>query len=380
MKLLYRLLLATVFFSVPGWAAIFVFPHADCTVNDRSHSGGYPLWSNLFPDESTSDTIYTQFGYNSLQAFVETIPQGNNNIFIQDPQLRNQPTSFLIGDHRNAFGTVYDPSIGLSWVLNGAFATASSGLPACPGMSSNGPLPAQFGPLGAANGQTIRLTVFPLPGSSCTATLSFSDVNGSPVGPAPLIVNLFSGQAHLDLVGSSIASAGHRVVVQPQLTNAQGCQTSVAVFSSTTGVTAASMQPQQPVYQYGFDPQGLSAGQTLRVNVSASTAQSCGAAVTFVDSNGNTLLGGASWLRAVGAGTANYVDVPSTSIPGLSGWTGGHVDVQPVINTLATGNGTTVVGKKQSGVLISETCFATAEIFDTLTGYTHSVVVPQLVN
>jgi len=88
-------------------------------------------------------------------------------------------------------------------------------------MSANGPLPVQFGPLGATNGQTVRLTVFQLRGQSTfTASLSFADVNGNSIGPAPLAVNLSSGQAHLDLVGSSIAAAGHRVVVQSQLANA----------------------------------------------------------------------------------------------------------------------------------------------------------------
>lgn len=386
MRRILGILLAGAAASVQGWSAttLFVFPAAGCTMTDRGYSGNYPLWRNVLTDHG--DT-YAQFGYTSFQATDVTIPEGNNNIFVQDPQFRNQPTVYHPGVHQNVFGTTFDPWIGLSWFLNGggtgggSFATADASLPGCPGMSVNAdPLPPQFAPIGLASGQTVRLTVFPIRGNNnCTGTLSFADANGNPIGPSASTINIWTGQnAHLDLVGSSVTTAGHRIPIQPRFvsTGYDSCRTGVEVFATATGVTAATNRPIQPSYQYDFDPQGLSAGQTLRVNVSASAVQSCGAAVRFVDGSGNTL--GGTLTVTLNAGASAYLDLPSTSVPGLTGWSGGHVAVQPILDTVATGNGTATVGKVVNGALLAdETCFATAEIFDTATGYTRSLVNPQ---
>jgi hypothetical protein len=381
--------------SVTGRAAVFVYPRADCIVMDRNWGGPNALYQYRFTGNDYDPNGYVQFGYTSFQATDTTISQGNNNILVQDPQFRNQPTLYHPGTHLDSWGTTWDPSIGLSWFLNGAFATADTSLPACPGMSAaGGPLPPQIAPLGVASGQTVRLTVFPSMGSGgCSGTLSFADGSGTLIRPtagpgvlAPLItqVNLSAKQVfYIELVGSAVTTAGHRMLIQPRfVTNSyDSCQTSVEVYATSTGVTAAMSRPMQPVYQYGFDPQSLSAGQTLRVNVAAAQGQSCGAAVSFADASGAVL--GSSLNTTLAAGTAASIDLPSTSVPGLTGWAGGHVPVVPQVYTVATGAGTGYPGPLlpkgilANGVLVSETCFASVEIFDTLTGYTRSVQNPQ---
>lgn len=358
--------------ALPGWAAVFVFPRADCVVVNR---GG--LWQNLW-NSYDDPPAYAQFGYVAFIATDQTVPLGSNNIFVQDPQFRNQPATFHTGFHTNVFGTYFDPSIGLSWFLNGGFATADPSLPACPGMSAGGvPLPAQFAPLGLASGQTVRLSVTPTTGSSsCAATLSFADAGGNPIGSSA-VVNPAAGRvSFIELVGSAHTTPGHRVLVQPVFTTSapDSCQASVEVYASATGVTAATTRPIQPLYQYSFDPQSLSAGQTLRVNIAASASQSCGAAIHFTDASGNPL--GNTLTQTLAAGTAAYLDLPSTSVPGLTGWSGGHVTVFPKADVSPARNGNTI-GTLSNGFLVSETCFASAEIFDTLTGYTRSVVNPQ---
>ena len=394
------LLLIAGLLSSVGWSAVFIFPRAACVVVDRNHSGQYPLWFTIFASGDTPDgsPAFARFGYTSFQSTNTTIPQGNNNIFVQDPQFRDQPVTYQPGTHVNTFDAGFDPNIGLSWFLNGAFATADTSMPSCPAMSAGGvPLPAQFAPLGLASGQTVRLVVTTTSGaSSCPATLSFADYLGSPIGPPSTDVSLQSGQSSsLDLVGSTVTTPGHRILVQPRFTtdHPDSCQASVEVFASNTGVTAATVRPIEPVYQYDFDPQGLSAGQTLRVNIAAAAGQSCGAALSFVNSAGNIV--GPTLQQTLAAGTATNLDLPSTTAGlGLSGWSGGHVDIRPVLTTVATNAGykthtwqcpsgtcsdTTgpYIGVLQNGVLVSETCFASAEVFDTLTGYTRSVVNPQ---
>jgi hypothetical protein len=330
--------------------------------------------------------MYAQFSYTSFQAMDVTIPQGNNNIFVQDPQFRNQNTLFHPGTHSNVFGTTADPSIGLSWFLNGAFATAVQSLAPCPGMSANGgPLPPQFAPIGLANGQTMRINLYTSrnAGVNCRANIYFTDAAGNAIGailPGGYVLGS-GGSVYLELPGNQVAQPGHRVQIQPHFvaTDYEACQAGLEVYASATGVNAAVNQPIQPYYQYEFDPQSLSAGQTLRVNVSASASQSCGAAVSFMDASGNAI--GPTLTTTLQPGTASYLDLPSTAV-GLTGWSGGHVSVRPVLlpNSSTHSGGDPSLGTVMNGVLISETCFATAEVFDTLTGNTRTLANPHVIN
>src|SRR5262245_30911807 len=62
----------------PAPTPIFVYPRFDCL--------------DKYNPATNAATAY--FGYTSFMASDIAIPQGNNNIFIQDPQFRIQPTVF----------------------------------------------------------------------------------------------------------------------------------------------------------------------------------------------------------------------------------------------------------------------------------------------
>jgi len=258
-------------------------------------------------------------------------------------------------------------------------------------MESGGtPLPHQFPPLGLANGQTIRINVLANRAGSCTGTLSFADSSlFNTIGPTPKSVNLASGQAaSLDFVGAApIVAPGQRKQVVPRFIDSSGqykaCQASVEVFTSSTGVTVASSKWIQPVYQYDFNMQGLSTGQTMRINVSSpmtrgNSEQGCGPVLSFTDSTGAAL--GPTLVQGTGSGGAQYLDLPSTAVPGLTGWAGGRVQVRPVLNTGAPSipfSG--ALGEYSNGVLFTGTCLASVEIFDTLSGLTRVVSIPEAV-
>jgi len=379
MNQFYRLGLTAVLSWIPLSAAnpLFVFPRADCVIKDPAWNSAHPLWRNLL--NSDPGDVYVQFGYTSFQALATSIPQGNSNIFVQDPQFRIQPTTFQPGTYVNVFGTIVDSSIGVSWFLNGAFATADLQMQLCPGMSADGgPLPPQFAPVGLASGQTLRLTV--ATGSrglnNCSGVASFADSAGNIIRSQSVSTGWIQS-TYVEILGNTLTTAGHRVQIQPRFTATGGsCQTSLEVYGSSTGITAALTRPIDPLYLYDFDPQSLSSGQTLRVNLGASQHQSCGASLTFADVNGNTI--GPSLNVTLPTGTATYLDLPGSTV-GLTGWTGGHVPVRPLLYTIATGLAPNAqhIGLVSNNVLVDETCFASAEIFDTATGYTRSLANPQ---
>src|SRR5690348_4406692 len=117
MNQFYRLLVFIVVWSIPLSAADpFTYPRADCVVTDPGHNGAHPLWRNTFSRDYPGDgaNAYVQFGYTNLRTIDQTIALGNFNIFVQDPQFRNQPTLFHPGTHFHVFGTSYEPPIGLS--------------------------------------------------------------------------------------------------------------------------------------------------------------------------------------------------------------------------------------------------------------------------
>jgi len=223
--------------------------------------------------------------------------------------------------------------------------------------------------------------------------LNFLDSSLNPLFRNKL-VNLAVGQAtSLDLVGASpLVSPGQRKQVVPQFVDSSGqyrsCQASVEVFTTSTGVTVASSKWIQPVYQYDFDMQGLSAGQTLRINVSSPISGAefgyCGAALSFTDATGAPL---GTTSNSSGLPHVGYLDLPSTSVPGLTGWAGGRVQVRPVLNTVVeqnldnpSGINGNSLGNYSAGVLVNDTCLASVEIFDTLSGLTRVLSKPEPVH
>jgi hypothetical protein len=387
MKRLKWMLIAVVLLAWTSWGQIV--PRVDCATVDYGHNGSYPLFFNLWGDQQAGfpQTAYAQFGYFSYGT--TTVPAGSSNEYDSFPvpgfATVNPPTNFTPGTHLNVFGGGFAPSENGGWLLNGLDVVPDPSLPPCPAMLASGtPFPPQFAPLGLANGQTIRINVLANRAGSCAGTLNFLDSSLNALGRAKL-VNLASGQGtSFDLVGtSSLVSPGQRKQVVPQFVDSSGqyrsCQASVEVFTSSTGVTVASSKWIQPVYQYDFDLQGLSAGQTLRINVSSPAAGNqttgCGAALSFTDATGAPLGNSSS---GSGVPFVGFLDLPSTSVPGLTGWAGGRVQVRPVLNTVSYQN--SGVTGFYDDVLVNQTCLASVEIFDTLSGLTRVLSKPEPVH
>src|SRR5581483_6364116 len=135
-----------------------------------------------------------------------------------------------------------------------------------------------------------------------------------------------------------------------------------------------------------FDMEGLSAGQTLRINASSPVVSAhgsngfgyCGAALSFSDATGAPL---GTTLNSSGVPFVGYLDLPSTSVPGLTGWAGGRVQVRPVLNTVVQSDFPNSLGEYgNGGVLLSNTCLPSVEIFDTLSGLTRVLSKPEPVH
>lgn len=125
---------------------------------------------------------------------------------------------------------------------NGPLVTFSANLP-----------PSILAPQSLGSGETLRLIARATSRHHCTATLSFSDPQGNPIGPTAF-VNLSSGKAQtLDLSLDSLPAVqlpvGQRLeilpAVQPTRSLAGGgapvrsvCSVTAEVFNSATGVTA----------------------------------------------------------------------------------------------------------------------------------------------
>ena len=389
MKRLKWMLIAVVLLAWTGWGQ--VVPRVDCLTVDYGHSGSYPLFFNLWGDQATEpQTAYAQFGYYSFGN--STVAAGGNDEYgTFSPQgypSVTPPTSFTPGMHLNVFGGGFTLGQPTGWVFNNNVVVPDPSLPPCPAMFAGGtPLPPQFAPLGLANGQTIRINVLANRAGSCTGTLNFLDSSLNAMGRSKL-VSLASGQAaSFDLVGvGPLVSPGQRKQIVPQFVDSSGqyrsCQASVEVFTTSTGVTVASGKLIQPVYQYDFDMQGLSAGQTLRINVMSplfgNNIGNCGAALSFTDATGAPL---GHTFNGSGVPLVTYLDLPSTSVPGLTGWAGGRVQVRPVLNTVASQINANSLGfYANGGVLLNDTCLASVEIFDTLSGLTRVLSKPEPVH
>jgi hypothetical protein len=113
------------------------------------------------------------------------------------------------------------------------------------GQGNPGPIQlpaAQFGPVGVGFLQTVRLNVTAFPPDPCFGTLSFTDVEGNPIG-ASSPARLTAGQAtFIDLPGTSIVSdSGHgevmAVFTQPPGVAPGDCLPSVEVYDQLTGGT-----------------------------------------------------------------------------------------------------------------------------------------------
>jgi hypothetical protein len=102
----------------------------------------------------------------------------------------------------------------------------------------------QFGPVGVGFLQTLRFNVAAYPPNPCSGTVSFTDVEGNPIGAASP-VRLTGGQAtFVDLPGTAIPSdSGHGEVMAAFKQEQGTCTPSVEVYDQLTGTTQAILPP-----------------------------------------------------------------------------------------------------------------------------------------
>ncbi len=231
-------------------------------------------------------------------------------------------------------------------------------------------------PVGGGLGQLIRLTVVAGPvtpplGGPVELRLNFVDMNGNAVGPSSTVA-LGPGQmASLDLNASSfIGALGQRIEVVPvvtQLPSATGAppgavqvQASVEVIDFFTGFgtvfTPAPAFPPGPADAAGLVPQGVAAGQTMRLNVLALPPNPCDAILSFADQNGNPV--GPNQQVSLNPGTGASLDLDANTL-GLR--LAQRAEIQPMVVPTA---------EAPAAAQISSVCQASVEVFTRATGRT----------
>jgi hypothetical protein len=248
-------------------------------------------------------------------------------------------------------------------------------------------------PPGPTFGQYVHFVAGPINppiGGPVELTLGFVDLNGNPVGPTITSAPLSAGQfASLDLGADAlgITRPGQRVEVRPVVTaqSASGAPAAAAILASSevvdrlTGIgTFVARDPRlvgllsvSPV----FAPMVLAGGETLRLVAVAKNPgpqglpgaaggtdpgpTNCSATLAFADINGNPI--GPNLPVNLNPGLSAFLDLPSQAL-GLT--TGQRTDVQPM-----------VIGPSQN-----QTCSATVEVFDQVSGRTHAFQSAQPAN
>jgi len=236
------------------------------------------------------------------------------------------------------------------------------------------PSAVQFGMIGLAASQTLRLSIvafppdpiFP-PAPICVAQLDFVNNSGGAIGPSK-IVSLNPGQGDfLDLNGVTLAlPSAQRAEVRPVVTlqpSAMGgtsaCRAiaeivdSYSAFSLVLAPGAVAFPP-DPI----FGLQGAGWGQVLRLNVLASPPNPCIAQLSFVDKQGNPA-GPSPKIVYLSPGQTDHLDVAGSSLTPAFGQ---RAELRPVVSMLP-------------GAAAS-TCAATAEVYDGFSGRTWTWIAP----
>lgn len=231
--------------------------------------------------------------------------------------------------------------------------------------------------------------ITPAPGTPVEAIVSFVDLNGDAIGPAPVPLTINPGQfVSVDFAANQyIRTVGPRIAVRPVLTilpnpNAVAgtppvdVQASSEVIDTVVGFGTvfgpAPLWPPDPCFPpdpcstaASLVPQGLAGGQALRITAVAFPPDPCVATLGFADLNGNPL--GGSVPVSLLPGTGAFFDLNAAAL-GLSA--GQRTEVLPVVTLTPPITASAVP-------TISSACQVSVEAFDRPTGrtQTHQTVV-----
>jgi hypothetical protein len=205
-----------------------------------------------------------------------------------------------------------------------------------------------FGVVGITRGQTLVIHAVAWPPDPCFAQLGFQDTNGNPVG-APESVSLQSGQsARLAVNGDTLAAQiGQRVQLLPTvvprapvsstaLPVANHCVASVEVFNNALGITTVVIPGSvgfATTTQFGL--MGITALQTVRLNVAATGTQPCFENFSWTMGDGTPV--GPSGSFGLAPGKVGSVDQAGSSL--VTGFAE-RVLVRPVLTPVPGPNGT----------------------------------------
>ena len=219
--------------------------------------------------------------------------------------------------------------------------------------------PTSFPMVGITGAQTLQLNLVAFPPDPCSQVqLGFQNRNGVAVGPRETTPALQPGQSvSLALNGNTLVAADQRVELLPTVTGLDGastgasCVASVEVVNNSNAVTTvvapgAVAWPPNPV----FGMLGVTALQTVRLNVVAFPPNPCIGTIGWADRNGTPI--GTPIAVQLGAGQATHLDLPG------GGALGSRAEVRPVV----TVNG--------------GACIASAEVYSKTNGETRAVYYP----
>ena len=244
-----------------------------------------------------------------------------------------------------------------------------------------------FGMLGLARGQTMRLSVVAVAPSPCVAQIGFQSATGAnfpgnpsaPINPsfpgnpgfptnpgAPVVLGPSQG-AFVDLIGNQVvAQVGQRVevhpviAVQPSPTGvaASVCRGLVEILDSVTGFSLLLLPGKaSPSGPLDFGLQGVASGQVARLNIVA-VGGPCQAVLGFRDWNGFPA-GPSDKTVNLTTGQADFLDIVGSSLVASFGQ---RAEVLSTVTSVPGAAG------------IPASCRATSEVWDVFTGRTWAAV------
>ncbi len=213
--------------------------------------------------------------------------------------------------------------------------------------------------------------VTPPPGSPVEALVGFVDMNGNPIGqfpPNPITPGQVS-TFELD-PGTSPVAFGHHTAVIPVVSAPAGqvlppLQSTTEVLDSLTRfgavLTTATGLAAPPA---SFSPQGLAAGQVMRLTATAYPPDPCDATLSFVNAQGVPV--GPSLTVNLSPGQSQSLDLTSAM---LNVPLGKSVLVQPIVALQVPIN---------AAVVASPACMVSSDVFDVITNRTWTYQVANV--
>jgi len=234
-----------------------------------------------------------------------------------------------------------------------------------------------FPPIPRWAGSIVRVSlivagpVTPLPGSPVEALVGFVDLNGNPIGQFPPVPCTPGQISTFELdSGTSPVAFGHHTAVVPVVSAPPGqvlppLQLTTEVLDNLTGFGAVlTTQTGLASPPASFSPQGLAAGQIMRLTATAYPPDPCDATLSFANAQGVPV--GPSLNVNLSPGQSQSLDLSSAM---LNVPLGKSVLVRPMV-ALQAPISAAAVG--------SAACMVSSDVFDVITNRTWTYQVANV--